>query len=310
MAQHHFHIVFARRNEGEAVPRFIGMIERAAQARGMVFFHCRTHEQAEALREALGDGSLRIDCLVDYMGRSFRNDYELGRAVKDAGGLVLDDPDLVRVYGDKAVIHRALEQSGLAMPRTLLWPPAQPSRDLTPDERAYLGPQIVCKPARGSGSGGVVLDFAGTRAALDAARDYDDEDTYLLQEFVRPIEIDRRPAWFRVYNIFGTVLPCFWHPETHATELVTPAQAERHGLYALVRISQQIAQVSGYTWFSTEIALALHAGEPVFLPIDYLNNKCFMLTHAEFGPSGMPEQVAQIVAHVIAEQAYRHAQRG
>lgn len=309
MTQHHFQIVFARRGDGAPAPQFIRMLEQAAHERGMIFVHCQDHDQAETLRWALYRGTLRIDCLIDYMGRSFRNDYELGCAVKDSGGMVLDDPDRVRIYGDKAVIHHELARLGLAMPRTLMWRPGQPSRDLTPDERAYLGGRIVCKPARGSGSGGVVLDLTPTEAALAAARAYDDEDTYLLQEFVQPLEIAGRPAWFRVYNCFGTVMPCFWNPATHATEPVTPEQIERYRLHALERISQKIALVSGYSWFSTEIALTLRGGRPAFLPIDYLNNKCFMLTHAEFGPSGMPLAVAEAVTRTIAEQAHRRAHR-
>src|SRR5262249_17958458 len=105
--QHHFDIVFARREDG-IPPRFIGMLEREARARGMIFVHCRNHDQAETLRHALMDGSLTVDCLIDYMGRSFRHDYELGCAVKDSGGIVLDDPDRVRIYGDKAVMHYEL----------------------------------------------------------------------------------------------------------------------------------------------------------------------------------------------------------
>ncbi len=156
---------------------------------------------------------------------------------------------------------------------------------------------------------GFVLDMDGSCGALEAARDYDSEDTYLLQEFVQPLDLDGRLAWFRVYNCFGRIWPCFWHPDTHATEYVTPAEIERYGLYELERISRKIALISGYTWFSTEIALTLRDGRPTFLPIDYLNNKCFMLTHAEFGPCGMPAVVAERVACEIVEQTYRHARR-
>ena len=285
------------------------MLDREARTRGMVFFHCQSHDQAEALRWALYSNELKIDCLIDYMGRSFRHDYELGCAVKDAGGLVLDDPDRVKIYGDKAVMHQELARMGIAMPRTLLWRPGQPSRDLTLDERAYLGSRIVCKPANGSGSGGVKLDLPPTRAALEDARNYDPDDTYLLQEFVAPLDLHGRPAWFRVYNCFGKIFACFWHPETHATTLVTPAELGAYHLHELERISRLIALISGYTWFSTEIAVTARAGQRAFLPIDYLNNKCFMLTHSEFGPSGIPDAVAEAVAHNIVEQTWRHARR-
>jgi hypothetical protein len=82
-----------------------------------------------------------------------------------------------------------------------------------------------------------------------------------------------------------------------------------HRLHELERISRKIALISGYTWFSTEIALTMRDGRRAFLPIDYLNNKCFMLTHSEFGPSGLPDAVAAAVAHEIVEQTHRHAHR-
>jgi hypothetical protein len=308
MPQHHFDIVLARRGDGPP-PRFLGLLEREARARGMVFFHCQNHEQAETLRHAVLRGELQIDCLIDYMGRSFVHDYEFGCAVKDAGGLVLDDPDRVRIYGDKATMHRELANARIEMPRTLIWGPGDPSRDLTAEERALLGARIVCKPANGSGSGGVVIGMEPTAAALEDARDYDPDDSYLLQEFVAPVDLDGRPAWFRVYNCFGKIFPCFWHPQTHATWPVTAEEIVMYGLHELAYISRQIAAISGYSWFSTEIALTIRYGRPAFLPIDYLNNKCFMLTHSEFGPTGMPDAVAEVVAREIAEQTYRHARR-
>lgn len=309
MALHRFHIVFARRADGPP-PRFIRLLEHEAHARGLVFFHCHHHDQAEALRYALLDRTLRVDCLVDYMGRSFRHDHEFGRAVRASGGFVVDDPDMVDAFGDKVTMHRELVRAGIDMPRTLIWRAWQPSRDLSIVERELLGPRMISKPARGSGSGGVCLDMAGTRAALEDAREYDPDDDYLLQEFVTPLNFDGRPAWFRVYNCFGRVFACFWNPETHATTLVTPAEIAEYRLHDLARISNTIARISGYTWFSSEIALTIRNGKRTFLPIDYLNNKCFMLTHSEVGQHGLPDYLAETVAYEIAEQTYQHVQRG
>lgn len=275
----------------------------------MIFVHCQNNDQAEAMRQALGDGTLEIGCLVDYMGRSFANDYAFGCAVRDTGGIVVDDPDLVRRYGNKLAMHRALEHAGLALSRTIIWHPKQPSRDLTRDERCFLGERIVCKPAYGSGSDGVILNMDGTRAALDAARAFDPDDHYLLQEFVTPSVLDGRPAWFRVYNCFGHVSICFWHPETHATTLVTLEELERYDLHELCCVSRRIAQISGYQWFSSEIALTERDGQRVFLPVDYLNNKCFMLAHSEVGPIGMPDALVETIAYVMVEGTRQHAQR-
>jgi hypothetical protein len=298
MPEHHFDIVFARRADGPA-PRFIQLIEQYAHAHGLSFIHCGNYAHALAMHEALLTDQLSIRCLIDYMGRSFRNDSEFGRAVRDRGGVVIVDPDAVLRYGDKATLHRALERASVTMPRTLIVRPEMPTRGLTCAERRWLGPRMICKPARGSGASGVVLDFDGSSEALDTARDYDTDDDFLIQEFVAPVVVDDQPAWFRVYNCFGHVLACWWNPETHATRLVTADEVTEFGLHGLARISATLAAISGYTWFSTEIAIAQRNKQRVFLPIDYLNNKCFMLTHSEVGEHGLPDQLAATVAHTL-----------
>jgi hypothetical protein len=300
MAEHHFDIVFARRADGPA-PRFIRLIEQYAHAHGLTFIHCGEAEHALTMHAALLEQRLTIGCLIDYMGRSFRNDTEFGRAVRDHGGMVIVDPDAVLRFGDKATIHRALERAGVSMPHTLLLDPAMPDRDVTYAERRQLGRRLICKPARGSGAGGVILDFDGTQAGMAEARAYDENDDYLIQEFVQPIEFNGRPAWFRVYNCFGRVMACWWHPTSHATQLVTAEEVELYGLHGLARISATLAAISGYTWFSTEIAVAQRGVQRVLLPIDYLNNKCFMLCHSEVGEYGLPDQLAEMVAGTIVE---------
>lgn len=302
-------IVFARRADDAPPPRFITLVEREAHQRGMRFVHCGGHDHAEQLRAALEAGELRVVCLVDYMGRSFRRDEELGRQVRASGGYVVVDPELVRRFGDKASMHHALERAGVALPRTIIWRAEWETRALSPAERRLLGPRIVCKPARGSGASGVVLNMDGSHAALADARDHDPDDDFLLQEFVTPASLDGRPAWFRVYNCFGRVMACWWHPETHATSLVHDGELDHYRLHGLARISRTIAAISGYTWFSTEIALAERDGRRVLLPIDYLNNKCYMLTHSEVGERGMPDILAETVAWELAEQADRHRRR-
>jgi hypothetical protein len=268
--------------------------------------HCQNHEQAELIRTAVCDGVLTVGCLVDYMGRSFRTDIELGAAVMKHGGLVVVDPHLVARFGNKASMHRALARAGVGLPHTKIWHPATPARAQTLAERQWRGPRLVCKPAHGSGSTGVILDFDGSAAALAEALDDDRDDELLIQEFVEPLDLAGRPAWFRVYNCFGRVLSCWWNPETHATELVHPGEISAFGLHSLERISRTVQAISGYTWFSSEIALTIRHGRRVCLPIDYLNNKCFMMTHSEVGPHGIPDLLAEIVARTIVERATTH----
>jgi len=299
-------LVIARRADGPP-PRFITLLHQYAHEAGLCFLHCQSHEQAEELRMAVQAGWLRIGCLLDYMGGSFRYDYEFGCAVKDSGGIVVDDPELVRLYGDKSVMPMALAQAGLEMPRTIILRSWQPTRPLTCAERAQLGPRFVVKPARGSGAGGVVLDCDGSPAAIDQARSYDPDDHFLLQEHITPLELGGRPAWFRVYSCFGRIGYCFWHPHTHETVGVTDEQFRAYGLQPLREIAQTVARVSGYTWFSCEVALTRRHGRLCWLPIDYLNNKCYLLAQSEVGPRGVPDIIVDAVIRELVAQAARHA---
>lgn len=305
---HHFDIVFARRADGPA-PRFIHLIEQEAHKRGMIFVHCQNHDQAEIMRLSVENYTLGIGCLIDYMGRSFRNDTEFLQIVRERGGLVVDDPELVERYGNKASMHYALERVGITLPRTLIWPAHQPSRDLTAKEQRYLGAHFVCKPSYGSGASGVRLDMDASCAAIDDAREYDRDDDFLLQEFITPLDFDGRPAWFRVYNCFGKIYACWWHPETHATYLLSSEEISHYHLFGLERISRVIAAISGYTWFSCEIAVAMRGQRRVFLPVDYLNNKCYMLTHSEVGEHGLPDMLAEMVAACLVERAQTHSRQ-
>jgi hypothetical protein len=303
----HLHIVVARGGDGPP-PRFISLIEHHARNAGLAFHHCRGNDDAAAMHAAIFRGDLTVDLLIDYMGRSFACDTALAEAVRDTGGMPVEDPARVERYGSKAAMHQALADAGVQLPRTILWPAGRPPRALSSAERVLLGERFVVKPARGSGGCGVSLDVDGSAAALAAALD-DREDDFLLQERVRPLEIDGQPAWFRVYNCFGRVFPCFWHPETHAARLLYPAEIDALGLHDLERLSRRIGAVCGYRWFSSEIALTERYGRRFFLPIDYNNNKPLMIAQSEWGERGMPDVVVETVAWEFVQQAIRHAER-
>ena len=150
------------------------------------------------------------------------------------------------------------------------------------------------------GLGGVVLSMEPSAAALADARDYDDEDTYLLQNS------SSRLTWKG-----GSLVPrqllrqsddLLLAPETR--ESWSPrADCALRSARAGTHLAHDRAGFR-LPWFSPK-SLTWRSGRFAFLPIDYLNNKCFMLTHAEFGASGMPMPVAETVTREIAEQTLR-----
>lgn len=79
-----------------------------------------------------------------------------------------------------------------------------------------IGLLFIIKPALGYGQRGVkVISSENPLQEIADARLFDAGDNFLLQEFITPIELKGRPAWFRIYNLFGDIIPCWWHPTTH-----------------------------------------------------------------------------------------------
>jgi len=125
-----------------------------------------------------------------------------------------------------------------------------------------------------------------------------------------------RPAWWRVFHVFGELVPCWWSPETSEYRLVSLRELWRHGLLPVVRLAAEIARVTGMAFFSTEICLAdepapagseYQAGGRPFYVIDYVNDQCDLRVQSQC-PTAPPDELVRHVAERFAEVAWRRRQ--
>jgi hypothetical protein len=300
---------------------FFLWLREACAIRGLSCAVLQEGDVASA-REAISAGDLRIGTLLDLSAAWWDHEdpyVQLCYAVKDAGGRVIDDPDAAMMADHKAVSHHRLQRAGIPVPPTVLMRRWMPDRGLTAEERAIVGDQVVIKPARGWGWKGVVLGARGDLEAVSRARDFDRTDDFLVQRQVpfSTLLDDHgvpRPSWWRVFYLFGEIIPCWWSPENGEYRLMSLRDLWTHELLPIVRLAAEIARISGMDFFSTEICLADEPalpgtpyqarGKQLFV-IDYVNDQCDIRCQSQHA-AGPPDEVIRHLAERFADLAWRH----
>lgn len=300
--------------------RFFQWLREACAVRGLSCEVVDNRVVAQA-HEAIQGGRLRIGTLLDLSAAWWDHEdpyVQLCYAVKDTGGRVIDDPDAAMMADHKAVSHHRLQRAGIPVPPTVLLRRWVPDRGLTAEERAIVGEEVVIKPARGWGWKGVVLGVRGDLEVVSRARDFDRTDDFLVQRQVPYSTLlddhgVARPSWWRVFYLFGEIIPCWWNPENGEYRLLSLRDLWTHDLLPLARLAAEIARLSGMDFFSTEICLA---DEPAvsetpyqalgrqFYVIDYVNDQCDIRCQSQHA-AGPPDEVVRHLADRFADIAWR-----
>jgi glutathione synthase/RimK-type ligase-like ATP-grasp enzyme len=227
-------------------------------------------------------------------------------AVKDSDGYVICDPDDARQASNKAVTHYDLIKAKIPVPYTIVvrnWEPDDFS--LSKEEVKQLGTPFIIKPASGFGQKGVIKNANGSIAEIAQARHFNKGDDFLLQEKIEPLVIDDRQAWFRVYFLFGEIIPCWWNTDTGGYSHVTLREMYNFRLLPLARITSEIARVANMDFFSSEIAITGKGKDRRFVAIDYVNDQPELCVRSEKGKFGPLPEIVQHIAERIAETAWR-----
>lgn len=248
-------------------------------------------------------GEVRARVLFDMASDAYEPGnlyFALAKEVKRSGGHVVDDPDRASVMAHKGMFHKLLEEHGIDVPETIVVERGQlESFRLTEEAKARLGVPFVVKPGWGGGRLGVITDARSEEDLHRSAREAWYSDTFLVQKKVAPRPLDSHVGWFRVFHVFGEVIPCWWEPPANQYQIVTPLQQRIYKLGPLTRLVREIARISRIKFFSTEVCFT---SDGRFLPIDYLNTECDM--HAKsFFPTGVPDEVARHIAWRFVDYA-------
>lgn len=293
---------------GTAKEKFVTCIQSACKEKRLSFLWISQDNSRKVLHDIEQD-RIRIRMLLDTEATYNKKGDLYARIcylVKDKEGIVINDPDRTKVATDKSVIHYELINAGILIPYTVIVRNWQPNTYCLPEsERKKLGIPFIIKPALGYGQHGVIRDAHGTIREIATARHYDRGDNFLLQEKIIPIELTGKRAWFRVFNLFNRIIPCWWDDKTNLYKHVHYEEFNTAGLYPIVKIVAEIAAITRMAWFSTEIAIDIKNNQRRYLAIDYVNDQCDM-TAASESPSGVPDTVVEYTAQHIITVAHQY----
>ncbi|MDD4202388.1 MAG: hypothetical protein PHQ52_02875 [Candidatus Omnitrophica bacterium] len=297
---------FAISWSGNQEEKIITFLKANCKEKGLSFFWVDENNVKDTIKK-LESHLIKIKVLLDTEATYNKpNDIysRLCYAVKDSGGSVINDPDRAKASIDKSAMHFELLHSGITVPYTVIvrnWEPT--TFKLTFEEKNKLGKPFVIKPAQGYGQLGVIKEAQGTISEIAKARHYDTGDNFLIQEKINPITICNKRSWFRVLNVFDTLIPCWWDDKENHYEHVSFNELYSENLFPLVKITAKIASISRMSWFSTEIAIDVKQGKRRFVAIDYVNDQCDMTTKSE-ARNGLPDKIVEFAAKKMIEWSY------
>lgn len=272
---------------------FIDIICRLASFRSLSTLVVEPASLAGTL-DQLNNGRISFSVLFDRASDTSPQFGQLQEAAQKFGCRIIDPLPAIRWASDKATMHLEFISRGLTTPYTIILPSYKERREpqLEQNELNRLGKPFVIKPANTTGGGIGVVKNAMSMAEVLETRQLYPGDKYLLQEKIKPVELDGRRFWFRCLYVFGRVLPLWWDDLTHIYEILTEQQIERYNLNALLEATKKIAEICGLTFFSTEIAKRENGDLVV---VDYVNESCDMrLKSSHF--DGVPDEIVEAVA--------------
>ena len=276
---------------------FVRILEESVHTEGLRFYSISHHNTLETARR-VQKNELRFGAFLDRAPEAEEHFPTLAKAIRRTGAFFINHPDALIQANDKATMHLEFLTAGIQVPFTIIISPYNKKRELelSLSDLAKLGRPFIIKPANTTGGGIGVVRGAESLKDVIESRQHHKNDKYLLQEKIVATRLGDRMAWFRVFWIFGRIIPCWWDDETH---IYAPVDRTENGnLEELVRVTGTIARVCKLDFFSTEIALT---AEGKFVAVDYVNDICDMRLQSRF-PNGVPDPIVREICSRIALQ--------
>ena len=282
---------------------FVGLLDQSCQSRGLSLLQITPGNLPQTLNSLVGR---ELSCRV-FFDRASDDDPQFLPLVQwvseDAIHSINSYEHASRTW-DKAEMHSLLVSQGLSVPHTIILPPYIEQPEISAIDLCLLGDQFTIKPAHGSGGIGVLTNATSWDQVLSVRKEHS-TDHYLLQAHVTPIEMETRPAWFRVIFCAGQVFSCWWNPFSHVYTPVTETEKSMHGLDPLDEIAVAIAQLCELEMFSTEIA---YTSDGLFVVVDYVNDQIDLRLQSS-SAEGVPDFIVRSIAEQLVSHVEAHCNR-
>jgi hypothetical protein len=215
--------------------------------------------------------------------------------LKRKGITFINHPDKAKESLDKFKMHLKFNSHDIPVPKTVLLG-SQDDKQSLGFKIKYVSKPFVLKPANGSSGDVAILDARSLDDVVKLKEQHTDIQ-YIAQEKISPVNLENRPAWFRVFYCLGKINPCWWHPLTRIHDILTIKEIYRFGLYDMWRLTKMIHTVSGLDFFSVEMAMR---SNEKFIVVDYDNGQPEMRKKSKF-KGGLPDEIVdKIIGDILA----------
>lgn len=307
MTGKHFDLGFTCQAKGEDI--FLQEVKRLARKYRISWLNVPKGRSA-AFRKCVDEGRLKINVFLNTQldGVSLENpSLLLLRSLKEKNCLVVEDADDVRIYADKALQLSYLKRAALPVPRYFVINGMKGNRYQDATSRHFTqGSTWLARPAMGMNHHPVVIN---TRAPIQQAlvkAGCNPGRRMLIYKYYKPLTKGNRVLSFRIWYLFGHVVPCWYKHGDHLPAMLKPGDISSSLIARLVNLVTKISEITLLDWFVTDLVVTNgRKGERVIIqePANAL---------AGFGPGmkrlrSLPHEVIRIAANRIVEVAWRKA---
>jgi hypothetical protein len=280
--------------DNEADNEFVNGLNDCALREGVKPYLIHVYNFFSSLKD-ITDGKLSFRYFFDRSSDDSSTFGGLADFLKKKDIDFINHPDNVNNSIDKTKIHSMFVSYGLPVPKTVFLK-SQEEKQVLEAKIKHVSIPCLLKSAFGSCGNGQVL----TINSIDDVLKLKEEETiksYFVQEQVLPINLENKPAWFKVLYCFGEIIPLHWHPLTKEYDTLTLRQIYRLGLHEIWPIAKKIKQACKLDFFSTDIVLK---DKGKFLVVDYVNDRPDMRKKSKFKDALPDEIVDKIIGNIIA----------
>jgi len=274
--------------------QFVQSVKKAAKAKRLSLFEI-TYENAEDAFPKIERGELRFGTFFDRGSLDDATFFLMAEKLKNQGVKVVNDTTAAIQASSKAKLHTLYQENGLPVPKTILLSAKTPKKELEEIPKK-LGVPFVLKPSHG-GAGEMVRTAAKSVKDIQAFLGDLALDKGLAQEYVVPIAISRKTAWFRPIYAAGEIIPLWWDPGNRFYREFGNSVTEKEIAKKLTTFVQAIAKLTGLDLFSCEVMIA--EGNR-YLIVDYANHPIDLSTQ-ETVPDGLPPPVLSKIVQSLLE---------
>jgi len=278
--------------DSESDNEFVNDLNACALKVGVKPYLIHAYNFFSSLKD-ISEGQLSFHCFFDRSSDDNSPFGGLADFIKQKDINFINHPDNVKNSIDKSKIHSMFISYGLPVPKTVFIKP-QEGKQVLEAKIQHIAIPCVVKSAFSSCSEDIVLTI-NSLDELSRLIGQEEGKSYFAQERVVPINLENKPAWFKVLYCFGEIIPLRWHPDNKEYESLSLRQIYRLGLHEIWPITKKIRQVCKLDFFSTDIVMN---EKKKFLILDYVNDRPDMRKKSKF-KDGLPDEIVDKVINGI-----------